>query len=457
MGSEWRRSSRCRWRNPGEEERAARAESLRARLARLGDVNPGRCRRARASSRGRHEFLVAQRADLERSLEDLRRTIAKLTRTSRQRFEETFAAANEKLAEVFPKLFPGGKARLELVTLEEGGEPGIEIVVQPAGQEAAVAESSLRRREGADGGCADPVALPDPADAVLSPGRGRRAARRGQHRPLQPAGARDGDRFAVRAHHAQPPDDGGRRTRCTASPWSRPVSRRWCRCGCARRHSPGSPRAWSAWEPFVAAAVALAVAFALVAIARRRGAARAGGGDAVGAPPGPGDRLRRGLLATRRKLGDQLDGVLRRGPTPTASLLGEVEEALIGADVGVQTAGELVSRVRQRLGSASGGEDVRSALRRGSRGGARRAPTNGAERATLGRPRDRGERRRQDDDHRQAGGPARGARAARAARRRRHVPCGGGGPACGMGGAHGRGAGTTGGGRGCRRRSSSTG
>jgi chromosome segregation protein len=35
---------------------------------------------------------------------------------------------------VFPKLFPGGHARLELVTPEEGGDPGIEIVVQPAGK-----------------------------------------------------------------------------------------------------------------------------------------------------------------------------------------------------------------------------------------------------------------------------------------------------------------------------------
>src|SRR5947199_5499562 len=114
-------------------ERAEHAEALRARLARLGDVNPAAAGELE-ELRTRREFLVAQRTDLERSLDDLRRTIAKLTRTSRQRFEETFAAANEKLAEVFPKLFPNGKARLELIPPEEGGEPGIEIVVQPAGK-----------------------------------------------------------------------------------------------------------------------------------------------------------------------------------------------------------------------------------------------------------------------------------------------------------------------------------
>jgi chromosome segregation protein len=116
-----------------EEERIERVEALRARLTRLGDVNPSAVSELEELS-GRREFLVAQRTDLERSLEDLRRTITKLTRTSRQRFQETFVAANDKLGEIFPKLFPGGKARLELHALEDGGEPGVEITVQPAGK-----------------------------------------------------------------------------------------------------------------------------------------------------------------------------------------------------------------------------------------------------------------------------------------------------------------------------------
>ena len=115
------------------DEEASRAEEIRARIARLGDVNPGALAEYE-EVRERHEFLTRQRSDLERSLEDLRQTIAKLTRTSRQRFDETFAAANVKLAEVFPKVFPGGVARLELVPAEEGGEAGVEIVVQPAGK-----------------------------------------------------------------------------------------------------------------------------------------------------------------------------------------------------------------------------------------------------------------------------------------------------------------------------------
>ena len=116
------------------EERATRVEGLRSRLAHLGDVNPAAVRELEEVV-ARYGFLGAQRDDLERSLDDLRRTITKLTRASRERFEETFAAANAKLGEVFPKLFPGGAARLELTEAEEDGEPGVEVAVQPAGKQ----------------------------------------------------------------------------------------------------------------------------------------------------------------------------------------------------------------------------------------------------------------------------------------------------------------------------------
>lgn len=112
---------------------AARAEEQRARLVRLGDVNPGALAELE-EIRGRHAFLDGQRADLERSLEDLRQTIGKLARTSRRRFDETFVAANERLAEVFPKLFPGGVARLEATEPKDGAEEGIEIVVALPGK-----------------------------------------------------------------------------------------------------------------------------------------------------------------------------------------------------------------------------------------------------------------------------------------------------------------------------------
>jgi chromosome segregation protein len=115
------------------EQSRLRVEEIRGRLARMGEVNPAAIEELEELC-GRESFLVTQRTDLERSLDDLRRTIAKLARTSRERFEETFRAANDRLAEVFPRLFPGGRARLERIALEDGHEPGVEIVVQPAGK-----------------------------------------------------------------------------------------------------------------------------------------------------------------------------------------------------------------------------------------------------------------------------------------------------------------------------------
>jgi chromosome segregation protein len=119
---------------PPSDDELGRAEHVRSRLVRLGDVNPAALEELE-EIRGRHEFLLAQRRDLEQSMADLENTITTLNRTCRQRFLETFEAANTKLAHVFPKLFPGGTAQLRRVLPpEEGGEAGVEIVVQPAGK-----------------------------------------------------------------------------------------------------------------------------------------------------------------------------------------------------------------------------------------------------------------------------------------------------------------------------------
>jgi chromosome segregation protein len=53
---------------------------------------------------------------------------------SRSLFRENFDQANVKLAVVFPRLFPGGRAELVLTESEEGGESGVEIIVQPVGK-----------------------------------------------------------------------------------------------------------------------------------------------------------------------------------------------------------------------------------------------------------------------------------------------------------------------------------
>src|SRR5512145_2930188 len=91
------------------------------------------------------------------------------------------------------------------------------------------------------------------------------------------------------------------------------------------------------WEILLAAAaLALVVAAAVVTLWRRHrvGAPRGAPDLTTGAGPA-GDRLRDGLQATRRKLVGQLDTILGRSTGQAAGVLADVEEALIGADVGV--------------------------------------------------------------------------------------------------------------------------
>ena len=116
-----------------DEEERARAEALRQRLARLGEVNMGAIDELREYEE-RGTFLRAQRDDLERSLNDLERTIQKLNRASRTKFAETFAKANETFQRVFPRLFRGGEGKLVLTNEDDLLETGVEIVVRPPGK-----------------------------------------------------------------------------------------------------------------------------------------------------------------------------------------------------------------------------------------------------------------------------------------------------------------------------------
>ena len=67
-------------------------------------------------------------------MRDLSQTVQKLNREARKRFAETFEGAAQNFAEVFPKLLPGGKGRLELINSEELLESGVNILIQPAGK-----------------------------------------------------------------------------------------------------------------------------------------------------------------------------------------------------------------------------------------------------------------------------------------------------------------------------------
>ena len=88
-------------------------ERLGSRIARIGDVNLGAIDEY-DELKTRYDFLIEQQEDLDKAIEDLHRVIKKINRITQERFINTFNAVNEKLAEVFPRLFEGGTAKLIL-------------------------------------------------------------------------------------------------------------------------------------------------------------------------------------------------------------------------------------------------------------------------------------------------------------------------------------------------------
>jgi fused signal recognition particle receptor len=115
----------------------------------------------------------------------------------------------------------------------------------------------------------------------------------------------------------------------------------------------------------VAVAVAAAVAVWLVRRRRARPALRAPATPAELPPAAESaaTRLRRGLLATSRRLREQVDAALGRGPRPLGETVAALEEALIGSDVGVATTTALLERVRARVAADASADAVRAALR----------------------------------------------------------------------------------------------
>ena len=81
----------------------------------------------------RKEYMDSQYDDLFGALETLLNTIQKIDRESRKMFLETFEQVNENFQEIFPVLFNGGSAKLEL----EGEYPdnaGVRIYARPKGK-----------------------------------------------------------------------------------------------------------------------------------------------------------------------------------------------------------------------------------------------------------------------------------------------------------------------------------
>ncbi|TDK22522.1 chromosome segregation protein SMC [Luteimonas aestuarii] len=103
-----------------------------ARLRRLEPVNLAAIAE-HAEAAQRKEYLDAQDADLNSALETLEDAIRKIDRETRGRFKDTFDRVNAGVQELYPRLFGGGHAYLEL-TGDDLLDTGVAIMARPPGK-----------------------------------------------------------------------------------------------------------------------------------------------------------------------------------------------------------------------------------------------------------------------------------------------------------------------------------
>ncbi|MDA0789577.1 MAG: chromosome segregation protein SMC [Proteobacteria bacterium] len=120
---------------PGEANEPEWEENLTRignRIQRLGAINLAAIDEFKVASE-RKSYLDAQNEDLESALNTLESAIRKIDVETRTRFKETFDRVNSKLQQLFPKLFGGGHAYLEM-TGEDLLDTGVGLMARPPGK-----------------------------------------------------------------------------------------------------------------------------------------------------------------------------------------------------------------------------------------------------------------------------------------------------------------------------------
>jgi chromosome segregation protein len=114
---------------PGWEEKL---EKIRVRIERLGPINLAAIDEFKEQSE-RKEYLDSQLNDLHSALNTLEGAIRKIDRETRTRFRETFNNVDAGFKRLFPKLFGGGHAYLEM-TGDDLLSAGVTVMARPPGK-----------------------------------------------------------------------------------------------------------------------------------------------------------------------------------------------------------------------------------------------------------------------------------------------------------------------------------
>ncbi len=107
-------------------------EKLANRVQRLGPINLAAIDEYQQQSE-RKVYLDRQNEDLEKALATLQNAIRKIDKETRTRFKETFDKINAGLQSLFPRVFGGGHAYLDM-TGEDLLDTGVAIMARPPGK-----------------------------------------------------------------------------------------------------------------------------------------------------------------------------------------------------------------------------------------------------------------------------------------------------------------------------------
>jgi len=115
-----------------EESLNKELERLASKVQRLGPINLAAVDEYETQSE-RKTYLDDQNEELVEALATLEGAIRKIDKETRARFKETYDRVNAGLQDLFPKIFGGGSAKLEL-TDSDLLETGVSIIARPPGK-----------------------------------------------------------------------------------------------------------------------------------------------------------------------------------------------------------------------------------------------------------------------------------------------------------------------------------
>lgn len=108
-------------------------EKIENRISRLGPINLAAIQEFEEVNE-RKNYLDQQKTDLDEAMDALTGAIKKIDKETKTKFKETFDRLNENFSELFPRIFEGGNARLEL-TDDDLLEAGVILMAKPPGKQ----------------------------------------------------------------------------------------------------------------------------------------------------------------------------------------------------------------------------------------------------------------------------------------------------------------------------------